>query len=96
MSREALVKITMTILASIISGLVCGHFTISICESFFHRTIQHASPGLRHWYEKAGWLGQALLDAWYHTMWFTIFLHSEQITSPSLAAMKSGPDWIHD
>jgi hypothetical protein len=56
---------TLIILASIIAGLVCGHFTISVCESFFHRTIQHASPRLRRWYGKAGRPGQALLDAWY-------------------------------
>jgi hypothetical protein len=65
MCCEPPVMTTMIILALIISGLVCGHFTISVCESFFHRTIQHASHGLRHWYEKAGWLGEALLDAWY-------------------------------
>lgn len=56
---------TIITLATILSGLVCGYFTISICESFFHRTIQHASPRLRHWYGKAGWLGRSLLDAWY-------------------------------
>jgi hypothetical protein len=82
---------TLIILASIIAGLVCGHFTISVCESFFHRTIQHASPRLRRWYGKAGRPGQAFSTRGIHTMWFTTFLHSEQITSPSLAAMKSGP-----
>jgi hypothetical protein len=46
----------MIILDLIISGLVCGHFTIRV-----HRTIQHASHRLRHCYEKAGWLGEALL-----------------------------------
>ena len=56
---------TLNIVASIIAGLVCGHFTISVCESFFHRTIQHASPRLRRWYGRAGRPGQALLDAWY-------------------------------
>ncbi len=56
---------TAIILAQAISGLVCGYLTISVCESFFNRTIQHASPLLRRWYEKAGWLGQVLLDAWY-------------------------------
>jgi hypothetical protein len=56
---------TMIVLASIILGFVGGHFTVSVCESIFHRTIQHASPKLRHWYGKAGIIGQALLDAWY-------------------------------
>jgi hypothetical protein len=29
---------------------------IRCSESFFHRTIQHASHRLRHCYEKAGWI----------------------------------------
>jgi hypothetical protein len=56
---------TAIISVQVISGLVCGYLTLSVCESFFHRTIQHANPLLRLWYEKAGWLGQVLLDAWY-------------------------------
>ncbi len=46
-------------------GMVCGYFIISVCESFFHRTIQHAGEKLRRYYERTGWLGRSLLHAWY-------------------------------
>lgn len=49
----------------VLAGLIGGYVTISVCESFFHRTIQHASAPLRLWYAKAGLIGRALLDAWY-------------------------------
>jgi len=47
------------------SGVVCGYVVISLCESFFHRRIQHAGPVSRRGYRKAGTLGRALLEAWY-------------------------------
>ena len=37
----------MIVAAEVLSGLFCGYLIISVCESFFHRTIQHASPALR-------------------------------------------------
>jgi hypothetical protein len=46
-------------------GLICGYLTITLCESFFHRAIQHASPDLRRWYRRLGRLGRVLQDAWY-------------------------------
>ena len=49
----------------IVVGLVSGYLTVSVCESFFHRTIQHAGPGLRSLYLRAGRVGAAVLDAWY-------------------------------
>ncbi|MCI0466290.1 MAG: hypothetical protein L0Y57_04690 [Beijerinckiaceae bacterium] len=68
--------------ALIFSGLVCGHLTISLCESFFHRTIQHASPSLRRWYEKAGWPGQSLLYAWYshHVVHHSLTFRANHVT----------------
>src|ERR1019366_5493923 len=56
---------TMIIAAQVVSGLFCGYFVISVCESFFHRTIQHASPSLRLLYEKWGRVGGYLTYAWY-------------------------------
>jgi hypothetical protein len=55
----------MIIAAEIVSGLFCGYLAISICESFFHRTIQHANPALRLLYEKWGWAGESFTYAWY-------------------------------
>jgi hypothetical protein len=55
----------LTIAVDVISGLVSGYLTLSLCESFFHRTIQHADAAQRRLYKKLGPLGQALRDAWY-------------------------------
>jgi hypothetical protein len=55
----------MIIAAEIVSRLFCGYLAISICESFFHRTIQHANPALRLLYEKWGWAGESFTYAWY-------------------------------
>src|SRR6516225_5628682 len=55
----------MTAGTSILSGFVCGYFVISVCESFFHRSIGHASPRLRRLYKWGGWLGSALTEAWF-------------------------------
>ena len=42
-------------------GLVGGYLTITVCESFFHRTIQHASAVLRGWYLRLGGVGRVVL-----------------------------------
>ena len=55
----------MIVAAEVLSGLFCGYLTISVCESFFHRTIQHASPALRFLYGKWGLAGESLTHAWY-------------------------------
>src|SRR5262245_32034587 len=55
----------MAMMVEIMVGFGCGYLAVTVCESFFHRTIQHAGPGLRSLYLKAGRLGAALLDAWY-------------------------------
>lgn len=51
--------------AQIVSGVFCGYLVISVCESFFHRTIQHASPALRLMFQKWGRIGETLSYAWY-------------------------------
>lgn len=48
-----------------LAGLVIGYLVVSMCESFFHRFIQHADPRARRLYARAGRIGQAVLDAWY-------------------------------
>src|SRR3984893_18188892 len=95
MCCEAPVMATLIIVASFISGLVCGHFTISVCESFFHRTIQHAGPRLRHWYEQAGWVGQALLDAWYshHVVHHFLTFRANHVTQFGSDEERSRLNW---
>lgn len=46
-------------------GIAIGYVAVSVCESFFHRTIQHAPKSLRLVYGKLGGPGRALLRAWY-------------------------------
>jgi hypothetical protein len=50
---------------AILGGSICGYLTITVCESFFHRNIQHAGPRLRRWLPELGRVGSALRDAWY-------------------------------
>jgi hypothetical protein len=57
--------IAMSIITEIISGIFCGYLVISLCESFFHRIIQHASLAVRAFYKKLGWPGALLTRAWY-------------------------------
>ncbi len=45
--------------------MIIGYLLVSVCESFFHRTIQHATEKLRSVYEKFGQLGSAFICAWY-------------------------------
>lgn len=49
----------------VLAGVVGGYVAVSVCESFFHRVIQHAPSHLRAWYGRAGVLGRALIEAWY-------------------------------
>ena len=49
----------------VVLGLVCGYLTISVCESLFHRIIQHASLRVRRFYAKVGRLGETCTQAWY-------------------------------
>ena len=84
--------IAMSIITEIISGIFCGYLVISLCESFFHRIIQHASLAVRAFYKKLGWPGALLTRAWYSL--FITFSHSKKITSPNLAATKRGTGLI--
>ena len=46
-------------------GLFGGYLLVSVCESLFHRTIQHASPRLRRVHRHLGTVGNALRRAWF-------------------------------
>jgi len=46
-------------------GIAIGYVVVSVCESFFHRLIQHAKAGQRASYGKFGRLGRSLQRAWY-------------------------------
>ena len=48
-----------------ILGVCCGYLTTSVCESLFHRIIQHASPGQRRAYENFGLIGRNIIRAWF-------------------------------
>lgn len=48
----------------ILAGLTIGYLTVSICESFFHRTIQHASPQFRKVCASMPIIGPQFLSAW--------------------------------
>lgn len=51
------------------AGLLVGYIAVSACESFFHRTLGHASPALRQRCKAFGFLGRLILRAWYsHTV----------------------------
>lgn len=50
---------------NVMVGFILGYLTISICESFFHRYIQHAPKTVRELYLRLGGLGAALQKAWY-------------------------------
>jgi hypothetical protein len=53
-------------LEKIIGGVVIGYLTVSLCESFFHRTIQHASPGFRKMCRRLSTPG-----SWFHSAWLS-------------------------
>ncbi len=48
-----------------LSGIAIGYVVVSVCESFFHRTIQHAAARRRMAYGRLGRIGRALRRAWY-------------------------------
>jgi len=63
-------------------GIAIGYVVVSVCEAFFHRTIQHAAAALRAVYGKFGWLGRALLRAWYahHVVHHHLTFRSNHVT----------------
>ena len=46
-------------------GVAVGYVVVSLCESFFHRSVHHAPAMLRSIWNKLGWPGRALLRSWY-------------------------------
>jgi hypothetical protein len=55
----------MSELGQIILGVLIGYLLVSVCESYFHRAIGHASPRLRLLWHRARRLGGFFLRAWY-------------------------------
>src|SRR4051794_30845678 len=55
----------MTEIYQILYGLLIGYLAVSVCESYFHRTIGHASPRLRLLWRKMRKLGAPFLRSWY-------------------------------
>lgn len=49
----------------IITGVLVGYLVVSICESFFHRTMGHTSACLRKLCRSSGMAGGLILRAWY-------------------------------
>ncbi len=49
----------------IIAGVVVGYLLVSICESYFHRTIGHTSARFRKLFRSGGMLGGFVLRTWY-------------------------------
>lgn len=48
-----------------IMGLVLGYLIVSVCESYFHRTVGHTSARFRKLYRRIGRLGGFVLRAWH-------------------------------
>ncbi len=63
-------------------GIAVGYVVVSVCESFFHRTIQHAAATLRTAYGRFGRPGRALLRAWYahHVVHHHLTFRSSHVT----------------
>lgn len=63
-------------------GIVIGYVVVSLCESVFHRTIQHAPAALRALHSKLGPPGRALLRAWYthHAIHHHLTFRSSHVT----------------
>lgn len=53
------------VISEVLIGFALGYLTVSICESFFHRYIQHAPKGFRRIQKSLGMLGKSLHSAWY-------------------------------
>ncbi len=49
----------------IIAGVVVGYLVVSICESYFHRTMGHTSARFWKLCRSSGMLGGFVLRAWY-------------------------------
>lgn len=49
----------------IIAGVLAGYLVVSLCESYFHRTMGHTSPRVRRLCRACGVLGGFVLRAWY-------------------------------
>ena len=59
----------MEYVLQVLAGLAIGYVLVSACESFFHRTLGHASPALRKRCKNLGPLGRLIFRAWYsHTV----------------------------
>lgn len=52
-------------LSEVLAGVVGGYLVVTLCESVFHRILQHASPRLRRVYRRLGGLGREVLRAWH-------------------------------
>jgi hypothetical protein len=68
--------------ALVFFGFVCGYLAASLCESFFHRIIGHASPALRRLYGKAGPPGQAMIESWHahHVVHHILTFRADHVT----------------
>ena len=49
----------------VVAGFVLGYLLVSICESYFHRALGHASAGLRKLCRGGGVFGAFVIRAWY-------------------------------
>ena len=49
----------------VLAGVVIGYLIVSICESFFHRVVGHATPRSRLLWHRSRKLGAFFLRAWY-------------------------------
>lgn len=55
----------MSVAAQVLAGLLIGYVVVSLCESFFHRTVGHASPRLRRLARGLGAIGSGVIEVWY-------------------------------
>lgn len=58
-------RATMTELGQILTGALVGYLIVTVCESYFHRAVGHATPRLRRLCVRAPLLGSFILRAWY-------------------------------
>ena len=66
----------------VLAGIVVGYVTVSVCESFFHRTIQHASPCFRELCKRRVWIGAPFFTAWvsHHLIHHCLTYRSDHVT----------------
>ena len=55
----------MSVVAQVLAGVLIGYVVVSLCESFFHRTVGHASPRLRRLARGLGAIGSGVIEVWY-------------------------------